>query len=59
MEILFVSHKYPPSVGGMEKQSYELINGMAAHARVHTIVYTGTGGKFQFLWTLRKKILHK
>jgi phosphatidylinositol alpha-1,6-mannosyltransferase len=59
MEILFVSHKYPPSVGGMEKQSYELINGMAAHARVHTIVYTGTGGKFQFFWTLRKKILQK
>ena len=24
-EILFVSHKYPPATGGMEKQSYELI----------------------------------
>jgi phosphatidylinositol alpha-1,6-mannosyltransferase len=59
MEILFVSHKYPPSVGGMEKQSYELIKGMAAHARVHTIVYTGLGGKFMFFWTLRKKIMQK
>jgi len=24
MEILFISHKYPPTIGGMEKQCYEL-----------------------------------
>jgi len=27
-EILCITHKHPPSVGGMEKQSYELINGL-------------------------------
>jgi glycosyltransferase involved in cell wall biosynthesis len=26
MKILFITHKFPPSVGGMEKQSYELIS---------------------------------
>lgn len=57
MEVLFVSHKYPPSVGGMEKQSYELISGMAQHAKVYKIVYTGEESYFQFFRKLNNRIL--
>ncbi|RZM23213.1 MAG: glycosyltransferase family 1 protein [Pedobacter sp.] len=38
MEILFISHKYPPAIGGMEKQSFELITGMKKHVKVHAII---------------------
>lgn len=57
MEILFVSHKYPPATGGMEKQSYELIEGMRAHATVRKIVYTGEENYFQFFRKLNGRIL--
>lgn len=57
MEILFVSHKYPPSVGGMQRQSFELINRMKRYAKVHTIVYEGRGSKLIFFLLLQKKIL--
>ncbi|WP_285010990.1 glycosyltransferase family 4 protein [Pedobacter faecalis] len=40
----------------MEKQSYELIQGMSRYARVHTIVYEG-GGRLRFLSTLNSRIL--
>ncbi len=57
MEILFVSHKYPPSVGGMEKQSFELIQGMKQYTRVHALVHEAGQSKLHFFWTLRKRIL--
>jgi phosphatidylinositol alpha-1,6-mannosyltransferase len=57
MEILFVSHKYPPAVGGMEKQSFELIQGMKQYAKVHAIVYEGGESRFRFFRMLRKRIL--
>ncbi len=57
MEILFVSHKYPPAIGGMEKQSYELITGMAQHAKVHKIIYTGQESYVQFFRKLNNRIL--
>jgi len=56
MEILFVSHKYPPSTGGMEKQSYELINGMKRYATVHAILPKEGESKLAFFAALRKKI---
>lgn len=56
MEVLFVSHKYPPSTGGMEKQSFELINGMRKFAKVHAIVYEGKESKFKFFRSLNKSI---
>ena len=59
MEILFVSHKYPPSTGGMEKQSYELITGMPRHATVRKIVYLGNESYFQFFRRLNDRILDK
>ena len=57
MEILFVSHKYPPAVGGMEKQSYELIQGMKQFTKVHAIVYEGGESRFRFFLLMRKRIL--
>lgn len=39
MEILFISHKYPPVIGGMEKQSFELITGMKKHVRIHAVIF--------------------
>lgn len=57
MEILFVSHKFPPAVGGMEKQSFELVTGMERYCRVHRLVYEGKGSRFMFFLTLRRNIL--
>lgn len=57
MEILFVSHKYPPSVGGMEKQSFELIRAMKRLTKVHTIVHDGRENKLRFFRRLRQRIL--
>ncbi|WP_437918530.1 glycosyltransferase family 4 protein [Sphingobacterium sp. LRF_L2] len=57
MEVLFVSHKYPPSTGGMEKQSFELIRGMQSRTVVHKIVYTGEETYIQFFRQLNNRIL--
>ncbi len=57
MEILFISHKYPPATGGMEKQSFELINGLRPLAKVHTILYEGKGSRVSFFRSLNKRIL--
>ncbi|KAA6438386.1 glycosyltransferase family 4 protein [Dyadobacter flavalbus] len=57
MEILFVSHKFPPSVGGMEKQSFELVNGMKQFATVHSIVYSGQESRAVFFFSLERRIL--
>lgn len=44
-EILCITHKYPPSVGGMERQSFELIQGLKQHFEAHVIAYQGNGNK--------------
>ncbi len=59
MEILFVSHKYPPSTGGMEKQSFELINGIKNITKAHSIVCEGNESRFKFFTKLNKRILKK
>lgn len=57
-EILFVSHKYPPATGGMEKQSYELIHGVAKHTKVHLLVYRKDEQRLlSFFIGLNRKIL--
>ncbi len=56
MEILFITHKYPPSVGGMEKQSYELINGAAKTHKVHTLIYDNRSSRAKFLLTVPMKV---
>lgn len=63
MEILFISHKYPPTIGGMEKQSFELIAYARKKHKVHQLVHIEQEeSKFSFFLKLRsrvKKILKK
>jgi phosphatidylinositol alpha-1,6-mannosyltransferase len=62
MEVLFITHKYPPSIGGMEKQSFELTQRMRQHAVVHLLYWNGSESKFRFFWSLKnriRKILHQ
>ncbi len=47
-EILCVTHKYPPTIGGMEQQSFELIKGLSGHYKTHVIAYKN--GKNKVLW---------
>jgi len=56
MEILFITHKYPPSVGGMENQSFHLIEGAAKIARVHKLVYNGQGSVWKFYLSLKNRV---
>lgn len=61
MEILFISHKYPPTIGGMEKQCFELINHAEKENKVHKLVHLSEKeSKVSFFRKLRgrvKKIL--
>lgn len=59
IEILFVSHKYPPNVGGMEKQSFELINTAALYLKAHTLVYDNKESVLTFFLQLNRRILEK
>jgi len=59
MEILFITHKYPPSIGGMEKQSFELTQGMKKHAMVHLLCCDGSESKVRFFWSLKSRIREK
>ncbi len=59
MEILFITHKYPPSIGGMEKQSFELTQGMKRHAVVHLLCCDGSESKVKFFWLLKSRIREK
>jgi len=56
MEVLFITHKYPPSIGGMQKQSYELINGFAKKHTVHMLVHDNNSSKVKFLLTLKSRV---
>lgn len=56
MAVLFITHKYPPSTGGMEKQSFELINGCRKHLDVHTIVFDGSEPIYVFFAKLKSRV---
>ena len=56
MEILFITHKYPPTIGGMEKQSFELTSRMIKKHKVHLIAYTGEGSRLMWFLSLKKKV---
>lgn len=42
MRILFVTRKYPPSIGGMQRLSYQLVMRLSAYADVHAITWGGS-----------------
>ncbi|MCU0846907.1 MAG: glycosyltransferase family 4 protein [Spirochaetes bacterium] len=56
MEALFITHKYPPSIGGMEKQSYELISGVSKSYKVHTLIYDNNTSKLNFFLSLSSRV---
>lgn len=56
MAILFITHKFPPSIGGMQKQSYELINGIRKHTKTYTIIQSPTESKVVFFLKLKYRI---
>lgn len=57
MEILFISHKYPPTIGGMEKHSFELITTARQQHTVHQLVHTGEEeSKFSFFLKLKSRV---
>lgn len=43
MRLLFVTRKFPPSVGGMEKFSYDLSQALAAKTDMTLVAWGGTG----------------
>jgi glycosyltransferase involved in cell wall biosynthesis len=56
-EILVVTHKYPPSIGGMQKQSYELIKNLQSFTIVHKIIFSGKYPKALFFISVVPRIL--
>lgn len=56
MKILFISHQYPPSTGGMERQSFHLVEGMKAYAFTLQLVYTGAEPKLRFYLGLKRRV---
>ncbi len=56
MEILFISYKYPPEVGGMQKQSYELINGVSQYTKVHKLIKSPRIGNVLFFLSLLVRV---
>lgn len=56
MAILFITHKFPPSIGGMQKQSYELINGIRQKAKVYTIIQSPVENKIFFFLRLKARV---
>ncbi len=51
MKILVISHKYPPSIGGMQKQCFELVQQLHTSHEVVEVIYKGNGSNILFLFT--------
>jgi glycosyltransferase involved in cell wall biosynthesis len=56
MAVLFITHKYPPAIGGMEKQSFELIQGFTGVEQNFAIYYDGKQNIILFFLSLRKRV---
>lgn len=55
-EILCITHKYPPTIGGMEKQSFELIKGLSRYYKTHVVAYQNSGNKAVWMANLKAKV---
>lgn len=51
-EILVISHKYPPSIGGMQKHCYELVEGLGGKLKIHRLIQTKGISKLWFFLTV-------
>lgn len=56
MAVLFITHKFPPSIGGMQQQSYALINGMRAKTKVYTLIQQPGENKLAFLLSIKGRV---
>ncbi|MEO9477170.1 MAG: glycosyltransferase family 4 protein [Cyclobacteriaceae bacterium] len=54
-EILVISHKFPPSIGGMQKHCYELVEGISKKTKVHRLIQTEGVSKVWFFLTVVAK----
>jgi phosphatidylinositol alpha-1,6-mannosyltransferase len=54
MKVLFITHKYPPSIGGMEKQSFELIQ--RTDMPKVLLAYQGNESIISFFFLLKKRV---
>jgi len=56
-EILVISHKYPPSIGGMERHCYELVRHLSEFYTVHKVVHSASdGSKVKWMLTIKKRV---
>ncbi len=55
-EILCITHKYPPMIGGMELQSFELIKGLSSYYKTHVIAYNNRENKILWFGKLKSRI---
>ncbi|MEM8940045.1 MAG: glycosyltransferase family 4 protein [Bacteroidota bacterium] len=58
-EFLFITHKYPPSTGGMQKQSYELITQTETYRSIHKIVFKSNYPKIFFFLSIALRAYFK
>lgn len=56
MEILFISHKYPPAIGGMEKHAFELFTRLDKQHTLHPLIYDNEEGRFRFFRLLKSRV---
>ena len=56
MKILFVTHKFPPFVGGMETQCHELYKGISASVETILMKMPDNANRLLWLLTLGRRI---
>ncbi len=57
MKVLVVSHKYPPSIGGMQKHCFELVRNLKGNHEIVEVIYRNKGSNIGFLLTAWIKTL--
>jgi phosphatidylinositol alpha-1,6-mannosyltransferase len=55
-KILFITHKYPPSTGGMEMFSFELFKGIQIHGNFLLLAYEGKESKAMWFFKLKYRV---
>ena len=56
IKLLFVTHKYPPSIGGMENHCFELYNGISPDIDTVMLKLPDNASRVWWLITLSKKV---
>ncbi len=59
MEILIISHKYPPSIGGMQTHCYKLVQELEKHNKIHDLIWKSNYPRIIFFLTVVFRALLK